>query len=285
MFVSGKWTVCAGILLGLSMVAAPASGATLVDSFDYTDGALTGSGAAGDGWAGGWRKMGSALTMTVSGGAATVTHSGNKTFTNYRLFDSSISLSSPADPIWFSYQANLDFVGGQQNARDQLMLITSADTGTDSIVDRLGFGRLNVNTPAGNTKWSGYVRQTGTAVDISTVEVPENVWSHVVVRLTPTGSGTGTYTMWIDPNLADIPSSTPVLTGSYALGSPYTSIVGIGLASAGRVTTLGNVTENVAQFDNLRISTDGPPTAVPEPAMLSTLGLAALALRRRVRRG
>ncbi|MFA9478483.1 PEP-CTERM sorting domain-containing protein [Phycisphaerales bacterium AB-hyl4] len=264
------------LMLGLGVssllvLSGTAGAATMVDDFSsYTDGNLTGQGAAGGGWAGAWYKSGSAAISTTvnatdgnTGGGPTGGSTAN-IIENTRNFATPLAVTDGAPTIWLSFDIRVNFTGDS--------LGNSSNT-----VELLGagaYGRLN--DPSGNTEWSAYVLPSSPFYEFSGVDMPDNVWSTVVVKLTPTGNGIADYSMWVDPNLAltedDVLQVAPLLDGTMSLGN--TSIASLQIRSAFYDSG------SAVSYDNLRVSTESSPF-IPEPASLMLVGLGLLGVMSR----
>lgn len=256
---------CIIIGLGLLMFIVNAYSVTLVDDFNsYTNGPLHGQGTAGDGWAGPWDGLGDA-DLYVYDGTVGYDHDGTgRTARKVRVFSEHIALTSGAPTIWLSYDAKSDYSGSFNAAFG----ITMGGVYPDSTyLPQNLFGRV-----AGSEYWSNWVRQSNPYYDFSTATIPDNEWCTVWIELTPTGSGTADYRMWINPIVTLDPDDpgqvAPILDSTLQIDHDYFTYVG--LATSG-----GTGCTNSDRFDNLRVSTDSAPV-VPEPATLGIMGIASL---------
>ena len=243
-----------------------AAATTMTDSFDYGDGTdLTGSGSAGGGWAGPWYLgSGSGRVSFQNSGGVSMGGPTTSTRENKRDFATPLSITAGDPTIWLSFDLKVDFDGTIGNSQD-----------TAGLEGAGVYGRLN--DPGGNLKWSLFHTLTPPYYDFSTVDVPDDVWSHVCVKLQPTGDGVADYSMWVDPNyglLEDDPGQVdPLLTGVMDLGN--TSIPNVVLYSTYYDSG------NIRSTDNLRVSTDSS-LFIPEPStvLLMLCGWVLLILRR-----
>ena len=248
------WIAAAVTILLLPLSAAAL---TAADSFDYGDGTeLTGSGSAGGGWGGPWYLGGGSGRVSFSNFAG-VAVGGPTTSTreNKRDFATPLSITAGDPTIWLSFDLKVDFDGTIGNSQD-----------TAGLEGAGVYGRLN--DPGGNLKWSLFHTLTPPYYDFSTVDVPDDVWSSVCVKLEPTGDGVATYTLWVDPDYGmpdDDPGQVaPLLTGTMDLGN--TSIPNVVLYSTYYDSG------NVRSTDNLRVSTDSSPFST-EPIAVTAVNV------------
>ena len=240
------WLPWAAISAMVALLPLSAAALTATDTFDYADGTdLAGSGSAGGGWGGAWYLPGGRVTFVNSAGAAVGAYSSTAR-ENKRSFATPLSITDGDPTIWLSFDMKVDFEGTLGNSQDVVGL------------DGAGvYGRLN--DPSGNLKWSTYPPYP---YAFSTVDIPDDVWSHVCVKLQPTGDGIATYTMWVDPDYGlpehahDLGQVAPLLTGTMNLGN--TSIPGVVMYSSYYTSA------NVRSTDNLRVSDETSPFAPSE---------------------
>jgi len=262
-------------VISIAMITAlfawTAHATTATEDFESLSvGGLSGQGSAGGGWAAGWVNVAGVNEMVVDGTKSAFSQTGSYPVSNRRLFASPMSITGGAPDIWLSFDMKIDFDANIGNSFDVLNLM-----GTPS--DGGGYGREN--DPGGNTKYSALVSTCCGFYDFSTTDIPDDVWSTVAVKLEPTGSGTASYTMWVDPDfgLPEGAQAPAVLTGTMSRGG--TSITGIEL-----LTSYHTSTQHTSNWDNIRVSDEASPF-VPEPGtfVLLAMGGLGLTLRRRIR--
>ena len=252
------------------LFAGAAYGTTVLEDFEsYTPSAgLTGQGSAGGGWAGGWAGVSGVNQYEVDGTQAADSTTGTAPTAGQRFLSTPLSVTSGAPDIWLSFDMRIDFIGTTENSSDFITLLGPTGHGG---ANTGGFGREN--DPSGPREYSAYTpgagyNFTGTAI------IPDDVWTHVAVKLEPTGTGAGTWTMWADPNYSlsetDPGQVAPVITGGSWSGGPST-IDGLSLSSSFWDG------DQHAFFDNLRLS-DESSLFVPEPGTFTLLVLGGLGL-------
>ena len=267
------------IVLAIFFVCATtglAQGSTMVDNFDYgstTDTPIS-TGAAGDGWAGGWTgsnpRSGSylpggqleyagtgynnALNPATTGGVdGLASNDANASAISDRAFT-----ANQTGVVWISALAKFD--AGTPDGETLIWLRSSASTATF------------ISLRGGQAK----LRYAG-ADSASTETFSTGVVHLMLAKLQINPSGNDTIEFWVDPDLsggeAGLP--TPLLSGN------STDALGAGLSGVGISFYIGGY------IDAIRVSNDADGfqqvTGIPEPGSLSLLSIGGLAwiLKRR----
>lgn len=257
-------------LLGLTVVgalSASAPGATLVESFDYADGAsLDGAGAAGGGWGGGWALTG-ATTGTATATAPGLTYAGVAAAGNKATIDTDTQSLNLARPF-------ASTLGGEGTTTYVSFVIERTGTSVRFMGLSLdgAISDLLIGHGSGSANWG--ISVGATAANSS---VPTTTQSLLVVRIDAV-AGADTATLWVNPDLS--------LTESGNVSAGQITTIDFGAFSRvilqASATSLAANVNNDFVFDELRIS-DVSPFAVPEPAsaMLALAAAPLLARRRR----
>lgn len=269
----------------IGLGASAAQSATIVENFDYgdTSGNLSipepGRGTGTGGWGGGWFGDGSPdyvadrnLAYTASGysnagngGGVAAQGGGDAGSIASRLFESPITSGT----VWISALAEIS-----SNSGDALLWLRNDPHGPNANAVSI---RGSVNTAG--TGPVAYLRYGGNTNTQTTETYALDTAHLLLAKVDVNYDGTSDrIQFWVNPNLTG---------GEAGLGAPLLMGEGADMmaAVAGVRVSFGNIG---SALDAIRISNDADGftqvTAVPEPASLAALGLAAGALLVRRRR-
>jgi hypothetical protein len=227
------------------------------DNFDTYSAGASLSGNGGSGWAGSWVDTSSSAVATTTGldgsmfGSAALFSTGNDNAAKRQL---STTLSTNVF-VEFLFQ----FDTGDINNNDFLGLWFGDYTGPN-----IGL-KANCGT-GGSCTADLFVRTTGTGGSYSTnITIGQTVRLVGLLEKTNNSAFYNRYSLWVDPTASEL----SLLTGADAVFN--------GQSNVSSFSTIGFRTANLSGadgvlVDNLRIG------VVPEPGMLSLMGLALLGL-------